>query len=121
MRTTKILHWTGKLFILPNGSITNVTNFSIYNSTAVIDYSITYEDNIYKVESLIEQILQTLPNKYEELISTPKLLGIERVSGSDLVFRITAETTPSKQSYMERQIRRELKIELDARLLELEG
>ncbi|MBS4207159.1 mechanosensitive ion channel family protein [Bacillus sp. FJAT-50079] len=118
LRTTKILHWTGKLFILPNGSITNVTNLSVFNSTAVIDYSISYEGDIHKVEAVINQLLQTMPNKYEELLSTPKLLGIEQVSGSDLVFRITAETIPSKHWYIERQVRRELKIGLDAQLPE---
>jgi small conductance mechanosensitive channel len=29
--------WTGELHIMPNGSITQVTNFSLNNSIAVVD------------------------------------------------------------------------------------
>ena len=51
--------------------------------------------------------------KYEEIITRPELLGIEQFEGDDVVFRVTSETIPMKQRYIERQIRRELKIELD--------
>ena len=54
LRTTKILNWTGELYILPNGSITNVTNSSIYNSTAIVDIDISYNGDLKKVENLIE-------------------------------------------------------------------
>ncbi len=34
LRTTKIKSWTGEINILPNGSIVEVTNFSLHNSVA---------------------------------------------------------------------------------------
>ncbi|MDV2887601.1 mechanosensitive ion channel, partial [Alkalihalophilus pseudofirmus] len=40
LRTTKLKSWTGELHILPNGNITEVTNFSVNNSIAVIDIAI---------------------------------------------------------------------------------
>ncbi|MEK3888875.1 mechanosensitive ion channel family protein [Bacillus sp. FSL K6-3431] len=121
LRTTKVLNWTGELYIVPNGSITEVTNFSIYNSIAVVDFSINYEGDLHKVEGVIELLLSGLPKKYAEIIDTPELLGIERFNGDEVVFRITAETIPLKHWYIARQIRRELKLELDSQLPEIKN
>lgn len=121
LRTTKILNWTGELYIVPNGGISEVTNYSIYNSTAVVDFTICYEGDIDKVERAIESLLTTLPKKYDEIVETPKLLGIEQFNGEEVVFRITAETIPLKNWYIARQIRRELKVELDRQLPEIKN
>ena len=57
LRTTKIKIWTGELHIIPNGNILEVTNFSLNNSVAVIDISVAYEENIQRVEQLIQDLL----------------------------------------------------------------
>ena len=46
LRSTRILSWTGEVHIIPNGSITQVTNFSIHNTLAVVDISIAYEEDL---------------------------------------------------------------------------
>ena len=40
IRVTRIKSWTGEVHIIPNGNIKQVTNFSTYNSIAVVDVSI---------------------------------------------------------------------------------
>ncbi len=114
LRTTKVLNWTGELYVIPNGSILNVTNLSVYNSTAVVDIDMTYSGDLEKVENAIESLLVTLPEKYNDIIGTPKLLGIQQFGGSEVVFRVTAETAPLKHWTIERQLRRELMLELEA-------
>lgn len=113
LRTTKILHWTGELYIIPNGSILNVTNYSVYNSIAIVDFSVDYSGGLHEVEMAIHHVLQGLQSKYKEIVSTPKLLGIEQLDGDNVIFRVTAETLPLEQKFIERQMRRELKIEID--------
>ena len=68
LRTTKIKSWTGELHILPNGSIIEVTNFSINNSIAVVDIAIAYGEDIAKAEKVIEDTIQFMPAQYEECI-----------------------------------------------------
>ena len=58
LRTTKIKSWTGELHILPNGSIIEVTNFSINNSIAVVDIAIAYGEDIARAETVIEETIQ---------------------------------------------------------------
>ncbi|MDQ0215407.1 small conductance mechanosensitive channel [Oikeobacillus pervagus] len=119
LRTTKIKGINGELNVLPNGGITEVTNFSIHNSIAIIDVSIAYESDIQKAEKVIEELLQVLPGKYEEIVAPPQLLGIQNLAASDIVLRITAETLPTNHWYIARMIRKEIKLCLDQNGIEI--
>jgi small conductance mechanosensitive channel len=113
LRTTKIKSWTGELHILPNGSIIEVTNFSINNSIAVVDIAIAYGEDIARAEKVIEETIQFMPAQYEELIKTPELLGIQTMGANEIVLRVVAETQPMKQAAVSRNIRRDIKLQLD--------
>jgi moderate conductance mechanosensitive channel len=119
LRTTKIKSWTGELHIFPNGNITEVTNFSIHNSIAVVDVSIAYEENIEEAENVIQELLLTLPQKYGDLVNPPELLGVQTLGASDVVIRIVAETLPMKHWYIARMIRKDVKLLLDEHGIEI--
>ena len=119
LRTTKIKSWTGELHIFPNGNITEVTNYSIHNSIAVVDVSIAYEENIEEAEKVMQELLLALPQKYEDLVNPPELLGVQTLGASDVVVRIVAETVPMRHWYMARMIRKEVKLCLDEHGIEI--
>ncbi len=113
LRTTKIKSWTGEVHILPNGSITQVTNFSLNNSLAIIDIAISYGEDIEKAETVIAEALEAMPSQYEELTKAPELLGIQTMGPTDIVLRVVAETLPMKQAGVTRAIRKDIKLILD--------
>ncbi|MFS0784085.1 mechanosensitive ion channel family protein [Bacillus sp. 1P06AnD] len=119
LRTTKIKVFTGELHIIPNGSILEVTNFSIHNSLAVIDLSIAYEGDLAKAEKVITELLETMPDRYEDMVDTPILLGVQNLGHSEVVLRITAETVPMQHFFIARELRKELKLTLDANGIEI--
>ena len=43
LRTTKIKSFTGEIHILPNGTISQVVNYSMENSLAIVDVTIPFE------------------------------------------------------------------------------
>lgn len=109
LRTTKVISWTGEVNILPNGDITQVTNYSISNGLSVVDINIPYESDIVRAERIIEEIADTLPAKYDEFVSTPVVHGVQSLELSHFVIRVIAETQPSFQWFGERAIRKEMK------------
>lgn len=113
LRTTKLKNWTGEVHILPNGSITQVTNYSLNNSVACVDVSIAYGEDIDKAESVIGELLGQLPEQYPELVGVPQLLGVQNMGPSEVVLRIVAETLPMQHFYIARIIRKEVKRILD--------
>lgn len=113
LRTTKIIASTGEQYIIPNGMITEVVNFSVNNSKAIIDMQVGIDADIEKVESLLKEYLAGLPSQYEELVDVPKFLGIQNVTATEVTFRITAETKPLEHYSIARIIRRDVKKILD--------
>lgn len=114
LRTTKIKGAGGEINIVPNGSITEVINYSINNSTAIIDVSVAYNSDINKAEELIIDYLRTLPQKDENIVGEPTLLGVQSVVGAEVVLRISVETLPMQHFGISRMIRRDVKEIFDA-------
>ncbi|PFD98987.1 mechanosensitive ion channel family protein [Bacillus cereus] len=119
LRTTKMKSWTGEIHILPNGSIIQVTNFSISNSVAFVDVSISYDSDIVRAEQIIEELLEELPEKYEQMVATPQLLGIQTLGASDVVLRVIAEVEPMQHAPTARALRKEIKNRLDLHGIEI--
>ncbi|OHR73167.1 mechanosensitive ion channel protein MscS [Bacillus sp. HMSC76G11] len=119
LRTTKIKSWTGEINILPNGNITEVTNFSVNNSVAFVDVSIAYEGDIPKAERVIEDLLLELPDKYDEMVAPPELLGVQNLGPSEVVLRVVSEVLPMKHFHISRVLRKEIKMRLDEHGIEI--
>lgn len=113
LRTTKLKSKTGELHVIPNGSIIQVTNYSILNSVSIVDIIIPNNNQAGLAEKLIQQQLVGLETKMNEIVKSPELKGMEAHSPEELVFRIVTETRPMKENEVSRQIKREMKAILD--------
>lgn len=102
--------WTGEIHTLPNGSIVQVTNYSVSNSVAFVDVSISYEADIAKAEQVIEELLEELPAQYEQMVTTPQLLGVQTLAASEVILRVIAEVEPMQHAVIARALRKEIKI-----------
>lgn len=119
LRTTKIKNWTGELHILPNGSIIEVTNFSIHNSMAVVDISISYETDIPEAERIVQELLNEVADKYEEIVTPPELLGIQNLAASEVILRVVCEVQPMSHFKISRLLRKDIKLRLDEHGIEI--
>lgn len=113
LRTSKIKSYTGEINIIPNGSIVEVTNFSLNNSRAVVDVSIAYQGDINRAEQVIQELIEKMPEQYEEMVGPPELLGVQNILASEVVIRVVAETLPMQQHHIARILRKEIKNVLD--------
>ncbi len=120
LRTSKISAYGGEIYIIPNGNITEVINYSINNSLAIMDIKVAYETDIEKAENLIDEFIGELSkDEYPELLAKPTLIGVQDLSASEIVFRVTAETEPVMQWAFARKFRKDLKLFLDAHGIEI--
>lgn len=119
LRTTKIKSFSGERNIVPNGSITEVTNFSIHNSMAIVDVGIAYEEDISRAELVLTELLEKLPEEYEDIVAMPQLLGVQHFGPSEVILRIVAETKPMKHLFVSRMIRKDVKHWLDMHGIEI--
>lgn len=113
LKTTRIKAWTGEEKIIANHLISTVVNHTHNNSTAVIDISVAYEEDVEKIEKTLKEICENIKPKIKELKGNIEVLGIEDLAESAVVFRIIAEVKAGEQYNVQRFIRKEIKKEFD--------
>lgn len=104
LRSTRLVSWTGEVHIIPNGMITNVTNFSIGTALAVVDLPFSNAKRLEDTVDLLEQSMLRLKADQEQIPKAPSVLGIQSLSASEYVIRIAVECPPSMRADVERQI-----------------
>ncbi|WP_245669612.1 mechanosensitive ion channel family protein [Desulfuribacillus alkaliarsenatis] len=119
LRVTKIKNWTGEIYIIPNGSIGEVTNLSKADSVAAVDISIAYEENIGHVKAVLEPLLVMIAEETEEITGEAKVLGVQDLGDSDVVLRITATCKPVTHWGVARMLRERIKAEFDSKGIEI--
>ena len=115
IRTTNIRSVDGNLHIIPNGQIKIVTNMSKEFNRAVIDFGISYEEDIDNVIFVIENELNRIfeNNLIDGLLLKPVVLGVVELAPSSVNIRISADTKVGENWAVERSIRKFIKNRLD--------
>src|SRR5699024_1377149 len=119
LRTTTLRSYYGQRYVIPNGNIEIVTNYSTVNGFAMVEINLPYETDIVKAEKMVTEILPQLPEKYDVFVGEPEINGVQALELSNYVLRIRAETTPVMQWQGARIIRKEVKEHLFERGIDI--
>jgi small conductance mechanosensitive channel len=113
LRTTRLKSITGESCFIANHNIGDVINHSINKSLAVVKVQVSYEDDLEKVDKVLNNLAKKLETELPNLQGPINVDGIEELGDSGITFRISVETKPLKQIEVERLLRKEIKLELD--------
>ncbi|HPZ42567.1 MAG TPA: mechanosensitive ion channel family protein [Bacillota bacterium] len=119
LRTCKVRRWTGQLEILPNGSITRVTNYSRGQMLALVIIRIAYEEDIDRAIAVLQQESEVAYREMEAILALPRVEGVVELADSSVNIRITAPALPAKYWAVERELRRRFKNALDRAGIEI--
>lgn len=119
LRITKIRDFSGDLHILPNGTITKVTNKSRGNMRALVDVDIAYEEDIDHAIGVIQRVSEEIKKEMEEIVEGPEVLGVTKLGESGITIRVVSKTTPMKQWGVEMELRKRIKYALDNEGIEI--
>ena len=109
LRSTRINTITGELTILPNGSMGEITNYSITNGTSIVEIPVSVDENLDKVEKKLNKLFTAMRSKYYLFITDPVVLGIDGLDETKVIIRISAETIPGEGASGSRILRKEIK------------
>lgn len=113
LRVTRIRSWTGEVHFIPNGSIVEVTNYSLNNSIAVVDVVVARSRDIDKALELIKETARRVKRENDDVIKEPTVLGVQTVTPAEVTIRVTCECKPNKQDAVTRALNEEIKKSLD--------
>ncbi len=119
LRTCKVRRWTGQLEVLPNGSITRVTNYNRGQMLALVIIRIAYEEDIDKAIAVLQQECEAAHREMEAILDLPRVEGIIELADSSVNIRVTAPALPANYWSVERELRRRFKCALDRAGIEI--
>ncbi len=108
LRVTHIENFAGSLFIINNGQINALINWSRRNTTAIVDFGVDYTTNLAKVSEIMPPFMEQLNEQYEEIVELPSFLGVTALADSSINMRIIAKTSSGNHFAIERKIRQDL-------------
>ncbi|MEU4331127.1 mechanosensitive ion channel family protein [Nonomuraea dietziae] len=117
LRVTRLRDADGRVWYIRNGTITRVGNESQGWSRAYIDVPVAYDADVPEVRELLKRVTEELwsDHDYREsvIVEEPAVYGIEQISDTSVIFRVSAKTLPSKQAEVARELRLRVKAALD--------
>ena len=119
LKTTKIKAVTGEIMITANRNISEVINYSIKPSLAIVDVPISYKEDLLQVEQILQQLCDRLSKELKDIVGPVELLGINKLNESSVDFKITVETKSMQHYTVQRAILKEVKLELDKNNIEI--
>ncbi|MEV4249207.1 mechanosensitive ion channel family protein [Streptosporangium canum] len=125
LRITRLRDIDGRVWYVRNGTITRVGNESQGWSRATVDVPVSYASDIPAVRALLKEVVEDMWNDstYRDsvMVEEPQVWGIEQISDTAIVFRISAKTIPSRQAEVARELRIRIKSALDRASIPIAG
>ena len=119
LRVTKVRGFSGELYIIPNSNIQIVTNSTKGAMRALVEVSISYEEDIDKAIKVLEDISKKLKDREDSIVEGPTVLGISKLGEYEIGLTIVAKTKPMEQWRIERLLRKEIKEAFDNNNIEI--
>ena len=119
IRSTKIKTVTGEIVTIPNGDIRQVTNFSVSNSMALLDILVSSRADLELALQTLEQIADSAQEKYSQIVSRPTVLGVQSMDANETTIRMIAEVQPLQKFFIERELRKAVKLTFDQAGIEM--
>jgi small conductance mechanosensitive channel len=115
LRTTTVRGGDGTLYLVPNSQITIVGNQNRDFSTTTLNISVDFSAHPDKVIALLKKIVDEMRQDpaYKDLfLEDPKVLGVDQIKGSEVIYPITVKTLARKQFDALREMQKRIRIAL---------
>ena len=116
LRVTRLRDSSGVVWYVRNGEILRVGNHSQGWSTAVVDVSIAYDQDIPTVLELIRATASELAEDEawrDRILEDPVVAGVEAVTGAAVTIRVIVKCTPNDHYAVQRELRERIKTAFD--------
>ena len=107
LKTTKLQDFGGNIKSITNSSIVTVVNMSRMRSVASVTLSVSYNEDVERVEALILQEIEALKEKVPNIIEGPWYKGIDNITASSIDFLVIAFTDEGNRFQVTRDLKRE--------------
>lgn len=105
-RTTKLKAYTGEVKIISNRNISEVINYSLSNTLAIIDVSVSYDSNLDKVKDVLNDLCTNLI--VSKRVKFMECLGINELDDNGIIYRLIVKDDYNNTIVLSRMIKEEV-------------
>jgi small-conductance mechanosensitive channel len=116
LRTTVLRAESGAVHIIPNGSITQITNLTREYSYYLFETTLAYSADAKRALEVLAQAGESLVEDERfkpALLSKLEVMGVDRFTDRGMLIRARIKTLPSQQALVGRELNLRVKIALD--------
>jgi moderate conductance mechanosensitive channel len=116
LRITRLRDLNGVIWYVRNGEVVRVGNKTQGWAMATIDVMVAYDEDLGKVNSIIERVTDELAEDEEwqsKIVEKAKILGVESMAGDAVTIRVMIKTAPLLSMDVARELRARLKEAFD--------
>ena len=115
LRVTQLRDANGVTWYVRNGEIIRIGNRSQGWSTAIVDVSVAYDEDIERAKGIIQEVVDDLrgSSPWNEKILESPTVGVESTAGGVVTIRITAKTVAQEHFSVQRELRERIKVAFD--------
>ena len=116
LRTVRLRDLEGTVHIIPNGSITTLSNKTRGWSRAVVDIGISYDNDIDRAIAVLQEEAEQISADATwapRFDAPPEVLGVESFGDNGVTVRVLLRTKPGIQGEVAREYRRRVLIRLE--------
>ena len=107
LKTTKLQDFGGNIKSITNSSILTVVNMSRLRSVASVTLSVSYNEDVERVEALIIEEIEELKKKIPNIIDGPWYKGIDAITASSIDFLVLCFVNEDNRFQVTRDLKRE--------------
>jgi moderate conductance mechanosensitive channel len=114
LRATVLRNLEGQVYVVPNGNVQNVIVMTKQWARAVIDVTVSYNEDLTRVFETLQKIGVSLAQgSPDRVLEQPVVLGIEKLADSGVTIRSIVKTPPFRKDDVLREWRRLIKEEFE--------
>ena len=107
LKTTKLQDFGGNIKSITNSSILTVVNMSRMRSVASVTLSVSYNEDVERVEALIINEIEEIKKKVPNIVEGPWYKGIDNITASSIDFLVLAFVNEDNRFQVTRDLKRE--------------
>ena len=107
LKTTKLQDFGGNIKSITNSSIITVVNLSRMRSVASVTLSVSYNEDVERVEALIINEIAELKKKIPNIVDGPWYKGIDNITASSIDFLVLCFVNEDNRFQVTRDLKRE--------------
>ncbi len=116
LRKTTVRGFDGTQYMIPNSQITTVANLSRDFTLTTVNVSVDFSAHPDRVMEILTGIAMDVRNSEEYgsvFLADPRVLGVDSMKGSQLIFQVEFKTRARKQFEPVREFQRRVRIALE--------